>query len=43
MPKPWLLSQGGVHSQINGFVLKQVMAQGTPPLKRKGLQQMLAS
>jgi hypothetical protein len=28
---------------MNGFVLKQVMAQGTPPLKQKGLQRMLVS
>jgi hypothetical protein len=28
---------------MNGLVLGKVVALGTPPLKRKGLQRMLAS
>jgi hypothetical protein len=43
MPELWLLSLGGVHSQVNCLVLEKVVALGTPPLKQKGLQQKLAS
>jgi hypothetical protein len=43
MPEPWLLIMGEVHSQMNGLVLEKVVALGTPPLKRKGLQLKLAS
>jgi len=43
VPKPWLLSQGGVHSQMNGLVLEKVVAHGTPPLKRNGLELEFAS
>jgi hypothetical protein len=32
--EPWLSSQGGVRGSIKSLVL--VLAQGTPPLKRKG-------
>jgi hypothetical protein len=34
---------GGVHSQMNGLVLERMVALGTPPLKRKGLEVWLAS
>ena len=34
VPEPWLSSQGGVHSQMNGLVL--VVAHETPPLKGFG-------
>jgi hypothetical protein len=36
VPKPWLESQGGVYSQIIEFVLKDMMAQETRPMKPKG-------
>jgi hypothetical protein len=38
MPEPWLLSPGGVHSQMNGLVLEKVVAHGTPPLKWMGYE-----
>ena len=37
VPEPWLSSQGGVHSQMKGLILKKV-AQETPPLERNGLK-----
>jgi hypothetical protein len=43
MPEPWLLTMGGVHSQMNGLVLEKVVALGTLPLKQKGLNLWLAS
>ena len=43
VPEPWLLSQGGVHSQMNGLVLEKVVAHGTPPLKRNDLELEFAS
>jgi hypothetical protein len=43
MPEPWLLTMGGVHSQMNGLVLEKVVALGTPPLKQMGFQDRLAS
>jgi hypothetical protein len=36
MPKPWLSSQGGVHSQMNSLVL-EVVAQKTPLRSRRVL------
>ena len=38
VPKPWLLNMGGVHNQMTSLVLK--VAQGTPPLKRKGCEML---
>jgi hypothetical protein len=43
MPEPWLLSLGGVHSQMNGLVLEKVVALGTPLLKQTGMGLELSS
>ena len=38
VPKPWLLSQGGVHSQMKTLVLEKVVVHGIRTLKRTGIR-----